>query len=579
MNNGIMVNGFYNSNDGDDVNLNDLKKKSMKSLEDVATPEFKQEFSAYLKSKNPLFYITMIEENRFLAFLKIFCISNGYKCFYWDAYRGLVDIFTQKAAGSNSESLSSDPIAMLEYIINENKSFFESPSSVDKQRIDGVNGHIYVLLDFFRFMRPDPEVERRLKEISNFGSIITTILTGPVYKTTEVLENIIPVVDFPYANNNEIKNSLYDVVNGVKRQIHTIERDTKEIEEDLINAVRGLTLFEAQTAYAKSLVIHKKWDIDTILKEKRQIISKSGELEYIEKRVPLSEIGGLKNLIRWIQKRKKCFSKAAEEYGLTKPKGILTIGYPGVGKSLVCKAVSSCWGMPLLRLDFGTLFNSYVGQSEANVRKAIRMAEAVQPSILWVDEIEKAISGIRSSGRSDSGTTSRVLSIFLTWMQEKESSVFVVATANDHSSIPPEFLRAGRFDEIFFVDLPNKVERREIFEVILRKNQLLPDDYDIGKFIIDTDGFSGAEIEKVIENSKIEAFYDGERVVSNKDISNSIPTVIPLSKIRDTDFDELKEWASNSGVLMANESFKEDVGINFDYTKKLDIHYEKELDI
>lgn len=546
-------------------------KKYKEKLNDMTTDEFRQGFSAYLRAKNPLFYVTTIEENRFLSFLDTFCKASGYKYFYWDVYRGLVDGETSKPYGSNSESFSSDPISVLEYIINESRGLIRNPNSVNKKKDEGVNGYIYVLLDFFRFIRPDPELERRLKEISTLGSIITTVITGPFYKTTEVLENIIPTLDFPFLNDNEIKSALYTVVDGAKRQLHSLERETEKIEEDLINAARGLTLFEAESAFAKSIVIHKKWDLDTILDEKRQIISKSGELEYINRKVPLSEIGGLKNLIDWIIKRKQCFSKAAEDYGLSKPKGILTIGYPGVGKSLVCKAVSSCWNMPLLRLDFGTLFNSYVGQSEQNVRKAIKLAEVVQPSILWIDEIEKAISGIRSSGRSDSGTTSRVLSIFLTWMQEKESSVFVVATANNHEAIPPEFLRAGRFDEIFFINLPNKKEREEIFEVILKKNKLDPKNYNIEKLSSHTNGFSGAEIEKIIENSKIEAFYDGKRVVSDKDIINMIPKVIPLSKIRGNDFDDLKEWADESGILMANEEYVEDIGINFNHVKDLDI--------
>jgi SpoVK/Ycf46/Vps4 family AAA+-type ATPase len=240
------------------------------------------------------------------------------------------------------------------------------------------------------------------------------------------------------------------------------------------------------------------------------------------------------------------------------------------GKSYCCKAISGNWEMPLLRLDFGKLFQSYVGDSERNARAAIKLAEAIAPTILWIDEIEKGISG-NSGGRLDSGVTSRVLSTFLTWMQEKESPVFVVATANDHESIPPEFLRAGRFDEIFFVDLPNKQEREEIFQVLLGKRKLGLGNFDLHRLSTVSDGYSGAEIEKAIDEAMLAGFEDGKRSVDTEDVVLALNSFVPLSVMREADFSDLREWADGR-CRKANAAFVE--APESDFTLKRDLEIE-----
>lgn len=222
------------------------------------------------------------------------------------------------------------------------------------------------------------------------------------------------------------------------------------------------------------------------------------------------------------------------------------------GKSLVCKAVASAWGMPLLRLDFGALFASHVGESEERSRMAIHLAEVISPTVLFIDEIEKAISGVQSSGRTDGGTTSRVLSTFLTWMQDKTAPVFVVATANDHSSIPPEFLRAGRFDEIFFVDLPRYLERKKIFSIHLEKRSRNPKSFNLNFLAEITESFTGAEIESSIEAALYEAFSDKKREVTNKDIETAIKNCVPISKLMKEDIENLRLWASDRARNASN---------------------------
>jgi ATP-dependent 26S proteasome regulatory subunit len=282
-----------------------------------------------LRSRYPVFYLTTNEEQRLIDFLDHYCRVKGYECYLWDAYNGLIDLSTLQTVAGETEELKNNPLAILDYIISQSKTYESRKTSVKDKKDKGTNGIVYVLLDYFRFMTDMPDIERRFKAITDISSIVSTIVTGPYYQTTDVLTNLIPVLDFPLANKAEIKNALHKVSNGVSRDIPDIIKKTKKMEEDLINSASGLTIMEAQTAFSKSLVAHHDWNLETILKEKRQIISKSGMLEYFAKPVPMDDVGGLKRLVKWIDHRRLAFSEEAEKYGLKKPKGLLTIGMPG----------------------------------------------------------------------------------------------------------------------------------------------------------------------------------------------------------------------------------------------------------
>ena len=305
------------------------KKISEKTLEEMCTDKFKRDFTNMLRSRYPLFYITHNEEPRLIRFLDHYCRVKGYECFCWDACNGLSSLASGNEVGGTSEDLKNNPIAILDYIKGEAKAYEKKKTSVKEKKDKNVNGILYVLLDYYHFIQPNPDVERRLKDLANLSSIVTTIFTGPFYQATDVTENILPVIDFPLANKKEIRHALHDVVRGAESRIPDIVNKTKGMEEELINAVTGLTLQEAQTALSKSLVDDHKWDIDLILEEKQQIIKKSGNLEYFNSPVSMDDVGGLKNLTRWIGERKKGFSEEAAAYGLKKPRGLLTIGMPG----------------------------------------------------------------------------------------------------------------------------------------------------------------------------------------------------------------------------------------------------------
>ncbi|HYN87282.1 MAG TPA: AAA family ATPase, partial [Ardenticatenaceae bacterium] len=310
----------------------------------------------------------------------------------------------------------------------------------------------------------------------------------------------------------------------------------------VIRAAQGLTCTEAENVFAKSLVMHRRLDLDVIIREKQHLIQKSRVLEFFAAPEAFEDVGGMDELKEWLRKRGQAFSPRARRFGLPEPRGLLLLGVSGSGKSLMAKAVANQWHLPLLRLDMGRVFGELVGASEQNIRQALRLAENTSPAILWLDELDKGLAGAASSGRSDAGTAARVFGTFLTWMQEKSAPVFVVATANDVQSLPPETLRKGRFDEIFFVDLPTRPEREEIWAIHLRKRRRSPSRFDLQRLAAETDGFSGAEIEQVVIASLYDAFDEG-RDLEMHDLLRNIAQTVPLSQTMASQVETLRHWA------------------------------------
>lgn len=400
---------------------------------------------------------------------------------------------------------------------------------------------VFLLKDFHPYMR-DYRVVRLLRDLAVRlrGKAQTIIITGPTMALPPDLEKDVNVIDFPLPDADEISSILDKVILAVRENSHLDVNLEPMIREQIVKSAQGLTQDEIESVFARSLVERKKFDVGVVLAEKKQIIRKSGILEYYEPDSKLKDVGGLELLKEWLGKRTRSFTNEAKAFGIPAPKGILLLGVQGCGKSLCAKAVAAQWNLPLLRLDVGRIFGSLVGQSEENIRKAISVAESVAPCVLWADELEKGFAG--TSGVSDSGTTARVFSTFLTWMSEKTSPVFLIATANDVSSLPPEMLRKGRFDEIFFVDLPDAAEREQIFEIHLKKR-----DRDIAKFSLKglakaTEGFSGAEIEQVVVGGLFLAF-DAARDLQQKDLLAEAKATVPLSVMMSEEIDELRTWA------------------------------------
>jgi SpoVK/Ycf46/Vps4 family AAA+-type ATPase len=319
-----------------------------------------------------------------------------------------------------------------------------------------------------------------------------------------------------------------------------------EDRERLLTAALGLTKDEAEKVFRKAYIQRNRLtgdEVDIVLAEKKQLIRRNGILEFIQNNETMQEVGGLGELKRWLTQRADAFSERARDYGLPQPKGMLILGVPGCGKSLIAKTTAEMWGLPLLRLDMGRVYDgSTVGRSEANLRAAIKTAESISPCILLIDELEKAFSGAGGSADSDAGTSSRIFGSFLTWMQEKTSPVFVMATANRVERLPSEFLRKGRFDEIFFVDLPTQSEREAVFKIHIRKRKRDPERFDCEELAKVAEGFSGAEIEQALFAAMYDAFAQ-DREFSQLDFIAAIKATMPLSRTMHEQVAALRDWA------------------------------------
>jgi hypothetical protein len=415
---------------------------------------------------------------------------------------------------------------------------------------------IVVLRDFHPFFN-DPMVARRVRDIqSQFADtsqgMRSIVFLSPMVKIPMELEKDLVVVDFDLPDRQTLEDLVREQAWAGAKSQRFGKNFSKVLEDqnimrEIAEAALGLTEAEAAQVFKKSSVRDKGFNLKTILAEKKHIIRKSGILEFYETTLGMESVGGLSHLKDWLNKRHYAFTPAAQEFGLPPPKGILLLGVPGCGKSLSAKAISQAWQMPLLRLDVGKVFGSLVGSSEENMRRAVKTAEAVAPAILWLDELEKGFSGTKSSGTSDAGTTARVFATFLTWLQEKTSPVFVIATANDVSMLPPELLRKGRFDEIFFVDLPNRDERKAIFEIHLKKRKRDPATYDLERLVQASAGYSGSELEEIIVGALYDAYDEGhgDTDITTDSLVKAVKDVIPLSMTMRERLAEMREWSKS----------------------------------
>ncbi len=383
----------------------------------------------------------------------------------------------------------------------------------------------------------------------------TIILTSHALELPEELKEEVTVIDFPLPNVQEIDSLISHVVEKPQQlQVSGLAR------EQLVKACQGLSRARIGRVLAKALAAKQQInesDIDGVLEEKQQAIRQTGILEFFNSRESLKSVGGLENLKQWVKMRQDAFTDEARRYGIPNPKGVLLVGIQGTGKSLSAKTIASEWRLPLLRLDTGRLFGGIVGESESRVRQMIQLAEAIAPCVLWIDEIDKAFGNIISGGDGDSGTSRRVFGSLITWMQEKTSPVFIVATANNVRILPAELLRKGRFDEIFFLNLPSESERQDIFKVHLQR--LRPTrlrEFDLGVLAKCAENFSGAEIEQVVIDGLYRAFgtfVNGQRRdLMTEDILRSIEDTVPLAAIARSQIEDLKRWAAEAGARTAS---------------------------
>ena len=514
--------------------------EGLKKTEQHLTNLFKARFS--------FVYIPTWEEIRIVDLItkianNVKTIKTKRDVFIWRSTEGLKKNLKD---GQESVNNGNEPIDALNFIDNYN-----NPAILILKDIHPLLGLNNRNADY-NLIRKIRDVAGSLKnaDVSKNVVIIAPSLVLPLE-----LQKDITVVDFDLPTLDEIKSLLNEMIemNESSGIVIDLKEDEKEV---LCKAAQGLTLQEAENAFARAMVSKGQLtikELDVILDEKCQVIKKTGILEFIKSDFNMNDVGGLENLKKWLIKRNNSWlGKAQKDYNLPAPKGVLITGVPGCGKSLTAKAMSALWQLPLLRLDVGKIFSGLVGSSEENMRKAIQTAEAVAPSILWIDEIEKGFGG--NGGERDGGTATRVFGTFLTWMSEKTKPVFVIATANNINALPSEMLRKGRFDEIFFVDLPTKAERKVIFKLHLEKRlkgsiskDFAVTDTLLNKLAEITEGFVGAEIEQVVISALFEAFSEN-RTLKEEDLYKVIKNTVPLSTTQSEQILAIREWANERAV-------------------------------
>ena len=483
-----------------------------------------------MRSHYPIIYVLSSEEQRVMAAVHQVSQRLERKIYHWSCLSGLTPYPPPEGTGKEPlDVVAAEPVAALREILSSGESA------------------VFIFKDFHHYLsQNDPKIIRLLREAAQSfpGSSKTLVLTGSVLSLPPDLEKDVAVIDFPLPGMEEF-GALLD---NMARQAATNPRLSIDLSgtarEELLKASHGLTLVEAKNAFTKSLLLKGRLGLEQlpdILAEKKNIIRKSGYLEYYDPEVGMGDVGGLENLKNWLVKRKQVFSDQAIAFGLPAPRGVLLLGVQGCGKSVCVKAISSLWGLPLLRLDIGRIFDARVGGSEENMRRAIAIAERIAPCIMWIDEIDKAFGG-QAGDSTDGGTAKRVLATFLTWLGEKDSPVFVAATANNIASLPSELLRKGRFDEIFFVDIPNEQERQNILAIHLQRRGRDPANYKLTSLAQSMDGFSGAEIEQAVISGLFNAFYDNARELSEWDLTMAAAETVPLSKTMREEIDALRQW-------------------------------------
>jgi SpoVK/Ycf46/Vps4 family AAA+-type ATPase len=489
---------------------------------------FLNEFVLLLKSRYPIIYISTNEEER-IEYLIRYCAKKYVPRTYnsWDFVDGY------QGNPNDSGFAARNPLEALDLV----------------EKLTPETASLFVLKDYDNFLK-DFSIVRKLKNLSK--SLKTQpkniIIVSSEINIPDSLKEFVTLLEFPLPNYSEILEELNRLKSSMQQEVK------EEIILDVATACQGLSLERIRRVLSK--VIAKYGEINEsspilILQEKQQIIQQTQLLEFCLTDKTLGDLGGLDNFKTWLKLRARAFSQDAVKYGLPYPKGMLLVGVQGTGKSIAAKIIAHEWKLPLLRLDFGRLFASLIGQSEQRVRKMIEIAEALSPCVLWVDEIDKAFAGAQSSG--DSGTTSRVLATFITWLSEKTTPVFVVATANNIEYIPSEILRKGRFDEMFFLSLPTREEREDIFTVHLKKYRpQLKDGYQLPLLGELSKEFSGAEIEQVV----IEAMrlgFNEDREFTNEDLLVSIQNLVPLARTKSKEINAIKEWAESGNVISASK--------------------------
>jgi AAA+ superfamily predicted ATPase len=487
---------------------------------------FADALATALRADVPLVVVDSVEELRVVARAGAVAAAVRFRCLTWDVLSGFWSVTEQRPMAPATDAV--DVVS----------------------RLRAMSSDTLVVLKDFHLEWEAPRVLRAMRNYAQRGGAAgpTVLVVGPGAGVPPALADVAISLSLPPPTREELADVLREVLAGrwARRELDVAGA------EHLVSSALGLTLEQARRVFTRAVAadgVLDLRDVSLVLEEKKAIIAASGALEYLDPDTGPADVGGLEELKRWLAQRSRLFSQAARDFGLPPPKGIALIGLPGTGKSLTAKAIGALWGLPLLRLDVGAIYSSFMGESERRARESLRLAEAIAPCVVWIDELEKAVG----TGGNDQGTSTRVLGTLLTWMSERTAPCFVVATANDVDRLPPELLRRGRFDEVFFLDLPTPRERRDILAVHLRRSGREPSAVDLDAVAAVTDGFVGAELAQVVLDGLVAAF-DAGRDLATDDLLACAGATVPLAVAQRERIGALRAWLAEGRARPASTS-------------------------
>ena len=511
-----------------------------------------------LSSSTPIVVMETAEEMRAVRLVRVACSALSLATFEWSIASGLVRCGSEVGEVVPETGFAAGPghdLSGAQALYNS-KEPAQALSNLEAMSLEAA----FVLKDFHRHM-DDPVVVRRLRDVGQKFSINrrTVIITAPSITIPAELRSLVEFLELPLPDKERLRQIIDEMTVRVGKT-RTLKRTLDASGLDaMANNLRGLTEEEAERAASQAIVTRYGITAETVtdvLQAKKEQLRHSGMLEFIDASEDLANVGGLDNLKRWLAQRRGTWEDAARDFGLEPPRGAIILGVQGCGKSMCARAIAGEWRLPLVKFDTAAIYDKYIGETEKRIQKVFRVAEGLAPCVFWIDELEKVFAGSGPDSASvDAGVSSRILAAFLSWMQDRKAPVFVAATCNNVTALPPELIRKGRFDELFFVDLPNQAERKQIFAIHLKRRKRNPAEFDLDQAAAAARGYSGAEIEAAVQTALYAAFST-KQAVSTQGLLDALKATVPLSVTRSEEIQELRAWASQRAVPASLEDAK-----------------------
>jgi len=509
-----------------------------------------------IDSSTPIVVMETVEESRAVRMVRAACSSLNLAAFEWTIASGLARCGTSTVVAVEEGAFPAGGYrgGMVNDLAESAKALYDSREPAKMlANLEGITLEAaFILKDLHRHM-DDPVVVRRLRDVGQKFATNrrTVILTAPKISIPPELASLVEFLELPLPDRQRLRQIIDETLVRISKT-HTLQRRLDPVGVDAIaDNLRGLTEEEAERAISQALVERYALCPETIadvLEAKKALLRRSEMLEFVEVSDTLSSVGGLDNLKRFLAQRRGSWEEQARAFGLDPPRGVIILGVQGCGKSMCARAIAGEWKLPLVKFDTAAVYDKYIGETEKRIQKVFQVAEGLAPCVLWIDELEKVFAGSGpDSASADAGVSSRLLASFLSWMQDRKAPVFVAATCNNVGVLPPELIRKGRFDELFFVDLPNQAERKQILAIQLSRRKRNPADFQLDRIASAARGFSGAEIESVVQTALYSA-YSQKQQLADQYLLEAIQGTVPLSTTRAEEIDSLREWAAKRAV-------------------------------